>query len=265
MKLGTGKIALLVVLVAVLLFFYLPLFWMVVSSFQVRAPGTDTYHFSLQWYASVFGKRDVVETVSNTLFVGVVASLVSTILGTISALAIYKYRSSLLQGVHSGLVYIPVVMPEILMGFSLLICFSAVGMQLGRMTVTLAHIAFCTSYVVIVIGSSLDGFDFTLVEASRDLGASYFQTFRRVLLPLMRPAICAGALLAFTLSLDDFIVTFFVSGPGSETLPVYIYSSQKHGNMNELYALSSVLLMVTVAVVTISVLFSGSKVIESCE
>lgn len=260
----TGRYSLVAITAIVLLFFYLPLIMMVFGSFQVRIPSTGSYEMSLKWYQEVFEKRDVVETVYNTMIVGLTASLFSTLLGTLAALAVYKYKT-VLQDLHSGLMYIPVVMPEILMGLSLLICFSAVGMPLGKMTVILAHIAFCTSYVAIVILGSLDSFDFTLVEASRDLGATYCQTFWRVLLPLMRPAILAGALLAFTLSLDDFIVTFFVSGPDSTTLPVYIYSSQKHGNMNELYALSSLLLMVTFFLVSISVAFTGNKVVESCE
>lgn len=245
--------------ILVLLFFYFPLLWMVIQSFLGKVDGN--YEWTFKWYDQVFHKREVLAAVSNTIIVGLFASIFSTVLGTLSALAIFKYKSRL-QEIHTALLYIPLVLPEILMGLSLMIFFSEMGLPFGKGTVIAAHVAFCTSYVTVVIASSLDGFDFTLVEASRDLGATYFQTFRKVIFPLLRPAICAGALLAFTLSLDDFIVTFFVSGHGGTTLPVYIYNSLKHGKVPGLYALSSVLLAVTFLLVTISLLFNKSQFLE---
>ncbi|MDO4570395.1 MAG: ABC transporter permease [Planctomycetia bacterium] len=246
----------------VLLFFYVPLALMVVQSFQHKVPGVDAKQWTTKWYVRIFNDDRVVDAAMNTISIGITAAVVSTLLGTLSAMAIYRYKSRL-QSLHKGLLYIPIILPEILMGISLLICFSALGIELGRMTIVAAHVAFCTSYVAIIILTSLEGFDFTLVEASRDLGASWLQTFMRVLLPLLFPAICAGTLLAFTLSLDDFIVTFFVSGPGCTTLPVYIYSSIKHGRPESLCALSSVLLAATFVLVTISLLFAGNKMVES--
>ncbi len=246
----------LITTVLVLVFFYFPLLWMVMQSFLGKVDGE--YVWTLKWYDQVFHKREVLNAVYNTIVVGLSASVISTVLGTLSALAIFKYRSKL-QEIHTGLLYIPLVLPEILMGLSLMIFFSEMNVTFGKGTVIMAHVAFCTSYVTIVIASSLDGFDFTLVEASRDLGATYFQTFRKVIFPLLRPAICAGALLAFTLSLDDFIVTFFVSGHGGTTLPVYIYNSLKHGKVPGLYALSSVLLAVTFLLVTVSLFFTKNN------
>ncbi|MDO4629979.1 MAG: ABC transporter permease [Planctomycetia bacterium] len=252
----------LITTVLVLVFFYFPLLWMVMQSFLGKVDGE--YVWTLKWYNQVFHKREVLNAVYNTIVVGLSASVISTVLGTLSALAIFKYRSKL-QEIHTGLLYIPLVLPEILMGLSLMIFFSEVNVTFGKGTVIMAHVAFCTSYVTIVIASSLDGFDFTLVEASRDLGATYFQTFRKVIFPLLRPAICAGALLAFTLSLDDFIVTFFVSGHGGSTLPVYIYNSLKHGKVPGLYALSSALLAVTFLLVTVSLFFNKNQMLEGGE
>ncbi len=249
--------------ILVLLFFYFPLVWMVLQSFLGKVNGGG-YEWTLKWYDQVFHKPEVLIAVYNTVIVGLSASVISTVLGTLSALAIYKYNGKL-QELHKGLMYIPLVLPEIIMGLSLLIFFSGMSLPFGRGTVIAAHVAFCTSYVTIVIASSLDGFDFTLVEASRDLGATYFQTFRKVIFPLLRPAICAGALLAFTLSLDDFIVTFFVSGHGGTTLPVYIYNSLKHGKVPGLYALSSALLAVTFLLVTLSLIFSRDQLMEMGE
>ncbi|MBQ2821687.1 MAG: ABC transporter permease [Thermoguttaceae bacterium] len=243
----------------VFLFFYFPLVWMVIQSFLGKVDGE--YEWTLRWYEQVFRKREVLSAVMNTVVVGFFAAVISTVLGTLSALAIFKYRGKI-QEVHTALLYIPLVVPEILMGLSLMIFFSGLGLPFGKGTVIAAHVAFCTSYVTVVIASSLDGFDFTLVEASRDLGATYFQTFRKVIFPLLRPAICAGALLAFTLSLDDFIVTFFVSGHGGTTLPVYIYNSLKHGKVPGLYALSSVLLAVTFLLVTVSVFFQKNEFLD---
>ncbi|MDO4575145.1 MAG: ABC transporter permease [Planctomycetia bacterium] len=245
----------------VLLFFYVPLLLMVVQSFQCRVPGMDARQWTLKWYDQIFHDPRVLEVSLNTLVIGLSAAVLSTILGTLAALAIYRYRSRL-QSFHAGLLYVPLVLPEILMGISLLVCFSALGIELGRGTVIAAHVAFCTSYVAIVIMTSLQGFDYTLVEAARDLGATSWQTNGRIVLPLLFPAIAAGALLAFTLSLDDFIVTFFVSGKGCTTLPVYIYSAIKHGRPERMCAISSALLGVTFILVTVSVLCMGNKVVE---
>ena len=248
--------------ICVLLFFYAPLVLMVLQSFQHKVPGLVGYQWTTKWYGQIFSDARVWEVSMNTLVIGLSAAAISTFLGTLSALAIHRYHGKL-HGFHSGLLYIPLILPEILMGISLLICFSALQIPLGKMTVIAAHVAFCTSYVAIIVLASLQTFDFTLVEAARDLGATPWQTNCRIILPLLFPAIAAGGLLAFTLSLDDFIVTFFVSGKGCTTLPVYIYSAIKHGRPERLCALSSVLLAVTFLLVTISVLSVGNRVVEA--
>jgi len=144
------------------------------------------------------------------------------------------------------------VVPEILMGISLLFFFAALRMPLGLGTITLAHITFCVSYVALVVLGRLQDFDWAVVEAAQDLGAGWWTTVRRVLLPLLAPGIVAGALLAFTLSVDDFVITFFVAGPGSTTLPIQIYSMIKHGSPPVINALSTLLLAATFAAVWLS-------------
>ena len=250
----------LITTIFVLLFFYAPLVLMVVQSFQQKIPGVGL-QWTTRWYAKIFNDPRVLEVTINTIVIGVSAAVISTVLGTLSALAIYKYHGKL-QAFHSGLLYIPLILPEILMGISLLICFSSLRIPLGMGTIGAAHVAFCTSYVAIIVLSSLQSFDSNLLEAARDLGATSWQANCRVVLPLLFPAILAGALLAFALSLDDFIVTFFVSGKGCPTLPLYIYSSFKHGRPEQLCALSSVLLAATFILVTVSVLCMGNKVVE---
>lgn len=246
----------------VFLFFYVPLVLMVLQSLQYKVPGMDTKQWTVKWYVELFRDSRLMEVALNTVVIGVSAAFISTILGTLSALAINKYKSKL-QAIHRGLLYAPLILPEILMGISLLIFLSALNVELGRLTVIAAHVAFCTSYVAVVVMASLEDFDFTLLEASRDLGATSWQTTRRITLPLLMPAIVSGGLLAFTLSLDDFIVTFFVAGKDCTTLPLYIYSAIKHGRPERLCALSSLLLGITLLLVSTTVLFAGKNIAKA--
>jgi spermidine/putrescine transport system permease protein len=165
-------------------------------------------------------------------------------LGTTAAIALHRYASRL-QKFHYTLIYTPLVVPEILMGISLLLFFAALRLELGLFTIFLAHVTFCISYVTMVVLGRLQDFDYSIVEAAQDLGADWWLTVRRVLLPMLMPGIVAGGLLAFTLSIDDFVITFFVAGPGSTTLPIRIYSMIKHGAPPLINALSSILLVVT--------------------
>jgi spermidine/putrescine transport system permease protein len=157
-----------------------------------------------------------------------------------------------LQDAHYLLVYAPLVVPEILMGISLLLFFVALGADLGYPTIVVAHVTFCVSYVAMVVLGRLQDFDWALVEAARDLGADTWTAARRIVLPLLAPGIAAGALLAFTLSVDDFVITFFVAGPGTTTLPLRIYSMIKHGSPPLINALSTLLLAATTAAVWFS-------------
>jgi spermidine/putrescine transport system permease protein len=170
---------------------------------------------------------------------------------TLAAFALHRYRSRL-QMVHYGMIYSPLIVPDILMGMSLLLFFVALKVKLGLFTIFIAHVTFCLSYVTMVVLSRLQDFDFSLIEAAQDLGANGWTAFRRILLPLIMPGIAAGGLLAFTLSLDDFVITFFVSGPGSTTLPIHIYSMMKHGAPAVINALSVILLLITFVLVSAS-------------
>lgn len=231
--------------VIVLVFLYLPIVVLVANSLNASRYGGSWDGFTLRWYIQLFHDRAVWTAMRNTLLIAVAATLVSMALGTTAALALNRYTSRL-QKVHGALIYMPLIVPDILMGMSLLLFFAAVGCPLSLTTVFLAHVTFCVSYVTMVVLSRLQEFDNSLLEASRDLGAGAWTTARRVLIPLLAPGILAGGLLAFTLSVDDFVITFFVAGPGSTTLPLRIYSMIKHSrNMPIINALSAVLLLVT--------------------
>jgi spermidine/putrescine transport system permease protein len=235
---------------AVLIFFYLPIVMLIITSFNESRFGGVWKGFSLKWYQQLFTEEALWKALRNSLFIGIGATIVSSILGTLAALTLHRYRS-MLQKAHYGLVYTPLVIPDVLMGMSLLLFFVAVHLQLGLFTIFIAHTTFCLSYVTFVVLARLQTFDYSLIEAAQDLGASYWQTFWRIKLPLLLPAILSGALLAFTLSIDDFVITFFVAGPGSTTLPIYIYSLMKFGSTPIINALSTVLILATFGIVWI--------------
>jgi spermidine/putrescine transport system permease protein len=236
----------------VLAFFYLPLVVLVVNSFNESRFGGSWEGFTWKWYERLWGSTAVWEALRGSLAIAGVAALTSTVLGTLAALALHRYQTGL-QRAHMAVLQVPLVAPDLLMGMSLLMFFVAVGMDLGFTTVCVAHVTFCTSYVALVILGRLQDFDFNLVDAARDLGASRLRAAGYVLLPLLWPGLLAGALLAFTLSMDDFVVTFFTSGPGTATLPKQIYSMVKTGrNLPVINALSTLMLAATFLVVLIS-------------
>lgn len=242
----------LAVTVLVLVFFYLPIIILIVNSFNTARFSSSWQGFTLDWYAKLFHSPEIWLSVRNTLIIAVSSTAVSLVLGTAAAFALHRYAGSRLQQVHYTLIYTPLVVPEILMGISLLMAFVAAGTELGLFTIFLAHITFCVSYVAMVVLARLQDFDFSLIEAAQDLGASWWQSTRKVLLPLLVPGLAAGGLLAFTLSVDDFVITFFVAGPGSTTLPLRIYSMIKYGNPPMINALSTLLLAVTLTAVIAS-------------
>ncbi len=237
---------------AVLAFFYLPILILVANSFNPARFSGRWQGFSLVWYRRLFESPEIWLALKNTLIIAVSVTAVAVVLGTAAAYALHRYASSRLQRVHYTLIYQPLVVPEILMGISLLMAFVASGVPLGLFTIFLAHVTFCVSFVAMTVLGRLQDFDFSIIEAARDLGASPWQSTRKVLLPALTPGIVAGALLAFTLSIDDFVITFFVAGPGSTTLPLRIYSMIKFGAPPMINALSTLLLAVTLAAVLAS-------------
>jgi spermidine/putrescine transport system permease protein len=239
------------VTIGVLFFFYLPIVVLVVNSFNASAFGGHWEGFSLRWYVKLLSQRDILLALENTAIIAVTATLVSSILGTSAAFALHYYKSAL-QRYHFVLIYTPLVIPEILMGMSLLLAFVAVGVKLGLFTIFLAHVTFCISYVAMVVLARLQDFDMAVIEAAQDLGANWWVTTWRVLAPMLAPGIASGALLALTLSVDDFVISFFVAGPGSTTLPIRIYSMIKFGSPAVLNALSTILMAVTFTLVWLS-------------
>lgn len=234
----------------VYLFLYAPILILIIFSFN-RSRYAIWEGFTLNWYRSLFGDDLVLRSLKNSLIVAVTATLVSTIIGTLAALGMQRFHFRTKQSVE-GIFYLPVVIPEIVMAASLVIFFGFIRFTLGMTTVILAHIAFCVSYVIIVVRARLEGFDRTLEEAAMDLGANELQTFFKVTLPLIAPGILSGGLLAFTLSIDDYIITSFVSGVGSTTLPLQIYSMVKTRVTPEINAVSTLLLVPTILLIVIA-------------
>jgi len=243
----------LAVLALVLLFFYLPILVLTVNSFNLSRFGGSWDGFTLKWYQLLLKDRQVWGALKNSLIIASGATFASCILGTSAAIALNRWWRSRLQDFHYGMIYTPLVVPDILMGISLLLTFTAVGMKCGMVTILLAHITFCISFVAMTVLSRLQDFDRSLVEAARDLGATPMKAFFKVELPLLMPGIISGGLLAFTLSIDDFVITFFVAGPGSSTLPLKVYSMIKHSpKIPIINCLSTVMLFLTFLLVLAS-------------
>lgn len=252
----------LVVMGLVLLFFYLPIVILVVNSFNASRFGSGWKGFSLIWYQRLLHEPEIWAAARNTLVIAALVTVVALVLGTTSALALHRFAKSRLQRIHYTLIYTPLVVPEIMMGISLLMAFVAARVSLGLFTIFLAHVTFCISYVALVVLGRLQDFDFAIVEAAQDLGAGWWATARRVLLPMLAPGLAAGGLLAFTLSVDDFVITFFVAGPGATTLPIRVYSMIKHGATPLINALSTILLVLTFTIVIVSQRLSRSNILE---
>jgi spermidine/putrescine transport system permease protein len=235
----------------VLVFFYFPILVLTLQSFNASKFGGSWEGFSLVWYRELMMRDDIHRAAWNTLLVALASTGLSVVLGTLAAWCLHRYHGRLQQA-HYALVYAPLVMPDILMGISLLILFVNLGMQLSLFTVILAHTTFCLSYVAFVVFARLQDFDDGLIEAAQDLGAAWPTILWRIWLPLVGPGILAGGLLAFTLSVDDFVITFLVSGPGDTTLPVKIFSMMRRGSPAVINALSVIFMAVTFAIVILS-------------
>ncbi|QBC43025.1 ABC transporter permease [Iodobacter fluviatilis] len=229
-------------------FLYLPLIIVVMYSFNDSRLNAEWVGFTFKWYHILFNDEQMLVAARNSLLIGVVTSFFSTIFGTLAGVAMYKYKLRLLP----VLVLTPIAIPEILMGVSLLMFFVMLNMTLGLFSVALAHIAFCIGFVAIVVRSRLQGMDESLLEAARDLGATPIQAFRLITMPLIMPGIIAGALMAFTLSIDDFVITFFTAGAGASTLPLQIYSMIRIAVTPEVNAISTLLMLLTLALILIA-------------
>lgn len=235
----------------VYLFLYAPIAILVMFSFN-RAKQTALWEgWTLDWYRSLAENELILLAVRNSLIVGAASTAVATVIGTLVALALgrYEFRG---KGFTRNLLYLPIIIPEIVLGAALVTFFGVVTFRLSLWTVVIAHVVFSISYVAIVVRARLSGFDRSLEEAALDLGARPVQTFWRVTLPLIAPGIVAGALLSFTISIDDYVITSFVAGVGATTLPLQIYSMLKVGVTPEVNAVSTLLLAVTVVLIVIA-------------
>ena len=236
----------------VVVFLFAPLVVLVMNSFNASRFGGEWDGFTWNWYEKLWAADEVWESLAVTLKIAVSASLASMILGTLAAYALHCFRSWL-QDVHQMLITLPLVMPDILMGMSLLALFVICGVETGLLTIWIAHVTFCLSFVTMVVLGRLQDFDFTLIDAARDLGATRSQSVRKVLLPLLLPGVLAGGLLAFTLSIDDYVITFFVSGPGTTTLPLRVASMMKTSrSLPVINALSTLLIGSTFVLAALS-------------
>ena len=235
----------------VYLFLYVPIVILILYSFN-RSKQTAAWEgFTFDWYVRLFNNDLILRAVKNSLIVAIVTTIVATVIGTLVALALAR-RGFRGKGATQATLYLPIIIPEIVVGAALVTFFGVVEMRLSLLTVVIAHVAFCISYVAIVVRARLAGFDRSLEEAASDLGAGPLDTFRRVTLPIILPGIIAGALLVFTLSIDDYVITSFVAGVGATTLPIQIYSMLKVGVTPEVNAVSTLLLLLTVVLIAIA-------------
>lgn len=241
------------------LFLYIPILVLIAFSFNDSKLNVVWTGFTVKWYATLFDNTEILNACKVSLILAVINTIVSAMIGTLAAVGMYRY-SFKGKSILDGLLYIPILIPEIVMGVSLLALFTMINIPAGFTALLLSHIAFSIPFVVIVVRTRLDGFDRSIEEAAMDLGANHWQTFTKVVLPVIMPGIISGALLAFTLSLDDVIISFFVSGPDSMTLPLKIFSMVKFGVTPAINALSTVLLLLTLLLVVLTEYLNRKKV-----
>lgn len=257
------------VLGAVLAFLYVPIVLVVIYGFIPNGISMSFFDakgefigFTMKWYEQIFSGayslKDLMQSFWLSLTIAGLATLISSVLGTTAALALHRWRGRL-QSVHHALVYTPLIMPDILIGISLLMLFVAAKVDCGFWTILIAHVTFCVSYVVMTVLARLADFDDRITEAAYDLGAGPWYAFFHVELPILLPGIVAGGLLAFTLSIDDVVITSFVNGAGTNTFPTYVSSMTKHSrNLPSVFALSTLMLIFTCALVGISKLITAN-------
>jgi spermidine/putrescine transport system permease protein len=250
------------------LFLYAPLFVIIAYSFNANPVNMLVWDgFTLDWYKGLFGIGErtldpnqravylestpqLIAALKNSLTVAVVTTVFSTLVGTATALAVARYRFRG-RGLYTGGMMLPMMMPDIVLGIGLLIFFSTIGMQLSLLTIIIGQCTFLTSYVFIVVQARLAGLDPALEEASADLGANEWTTFRKVTLPQLAPGLMGGAMLAFIISMDDLVITYFISGTGSQTLPTFIFSMVRRGVKPEINAIATLIILTSVIIAAV--------------
>ena len=244
------------------LFLFLPISVVVANSFNATKskPYLSWKGFTFDWYIKLWDNTSLLQAFGNTMIIAVVSTLLATIIGTLGAVGIYRYKFKG-KGLINGLLYIPVVIPEIVIGIALLTIFSKVNIPRGMLTLILAHVSFCVPFVIFNVRARLSGYDNSIEEASMDLGANRLVTFFEITLPVLAPGIAGGALLAFTLSIDDVIISYFVNGQ-TKTYPLKVMESIKSGVSPDVNALSTLILIGTVVLVALTqsgILSGGHK------
>ncbi|NVO22351.1 ABC transporter permease subunit [Donghicola sp. C2-DW-16] len=236
-------------------FLYLPMLILVIYSFNESKLVTVWAGFSTKWYGELMQNEAFLDAAWVTLRVAVISSTLATVLGTMAAHVMVRGGRFFGRTLFSGMIYAPLVMPEVITGLSLLLLFIGIGLDRGVVTIVLAHTTFAMCYVSVVVSSRLVSFDKSLEEAALDLGCTPFQAFRLVTLPIIMPAVVSGWLLAFTLSLDDLVIASFTAGPSATTLPIKIFSSVRLGVSPEINALSTIMIsIVAIGVITASII-----------
>lgn len=243
--------------VLVYLFFYIPILVLIVYSFNDSKISTSWNGFTFDWYQKLATNDALIVSIINSLIVASISTFFSLIIGTCAALALNRYNFPGKKYIDL-LFYVPIVIPPIIIGVSMLVLFAWLHVSLGLSTVIPGHVVLSTSFVTLLVLTRLHGFDNSLEEAAKDLGANGWQTFWKVTFPLIFPSIIAGGLLSFTISIDEFVIAFFTTGPGSNTLPVMIYSIVRTGITPEINALSTIMIIVTVIVVFLGEKWRGS-------
>ncbi len=249
-----------IVVAVTFLLLYAPIITLMIFSFNNSRRNVVWRGFTLKYYEKAWNNEGLFEAFTNSLTIAFVSTIVSTIIGAMVAVMLWRFRFPG-KAAYEGLMALPIVVPEICMGVAMMVFFARIGWPadmpwpLNLSAITIAHIAFSFPFVAIVVRARLSGFNRELEEASHDLGATEWQTFRKVILPYMKPGVIAGALLAFTLSLDDFVITFFTSGPNTVTFPVKVYSMVRFSVTPEVNAASTVLVVITVILTAIAMRF----------
>ncbi len=244
----------------VFLFLYLPIIILVAFSFNTSKMNILYEGLTLSWYKVLFTNVDLLDAFFHTIIIAVISTVVSTIIGTMGAVGLSKYDFPF-KNLINKLIYIPIVIPEIVLGISLLSIYTLMKLELGLFTLILSHIAFSIPFVIVSVRSTLSYELKTYEEAAYDLGASNFKTFFLITLPSIMSGVISGATLAFTLSLDDVVISYFTAGPGSNTLPLHIYSMIKTGITPDVNALSSLMLFVTIIILTTFAVIQSRKIV----
>ncbi|MGF1694220.1 spermidine/putrescine ABC transporter permease PotC [Vibrio lamellibrachiae] len=239
-------------------FLYLPIIVLIVNSFNSNKFGMKWGGFTTKWYQALVNNDSLMQAAWHSIHIAVFSATAAVIIGSLTAVALFRYQFRGKPAVN-GLLFIVMMSPDIVMAISFLALFLVIGVQLGFFTLLIAHITFCLPFVVVTVYSRLKGFDVKMLEAAKDLGASEWTIFTKIIIPIAKPAVAGGWLLSFTLSLDDVIISSFVTGPAYEILPLKIYSMVKVGISPEVNALATVMLIVSLVLVMLSQFISKDR------